>query len=180
MLSEDSASNVRWLRLDASLLKQQLVSLCDNWVNAFQALLTSQASRQLAGLTEELTGHIAQLTGRAPLPKPGQAIPGGPGDDLQDGAEAAAGSGSSEAEPDSVVEDEAGAPVLAVKPGTRQQAQAEELEALHGQLQAQAEELEERIGACRDKYEALVQLQVRALGTAVGGETSLGAAGEQA
>jgi hypothetical protein len=45
VLSEDSASTLRWLRLDCSTLKQQLVTLCDGWVAAFVALLSNLASR---------------------------------------------------------------------------------------------------------------------------------------
>lgn len=159
VLSEDGASNVRWLRLDASLLKQQLVTLCDNWVSAFQGLLASQASRHLAGLTEELTTHVAQLTGRTPHRQLDQAAPGEAGQEQQHGAEAAGSSGGGGAEPESAGEGEAQAPVPAQPLRTPRQAVAE-LEALHGRLQAQREELEERIAACRDKYEALVQLQV--------------------
>ncbi|KAL4458111.1 hypothetical protein ABPG75_012976 [Micractinium tetrahymenae] len=166
VLSEDSASNVRWLRLDASLLKQQLVTLCDGWVDAFQGLLTNLASRQLAGLTAELAGHIAELTGKPP-PQPGQAAAGEAGVGQQDGGEASgsgqgAGSGT---EPGDAGEGEAAAEAQGTDPSapaqpqrTRRQA-FDELEALHGRLQAQREELQERIGACQEKYEALVQLQ---------------------
>lgn len=63
MLSEDSATNVRWLRLDSSSLKQQLVILCDTWVSAFIELLCSLAVVQLDSLTQELELGIAELTG---------------------------------------------------------------------------------------------------------------------
>lgn len=157
VLCEDSASSVRWLRLDASMLKQQLVTLCDNWVAAFQGLLASLASRQLSGLTDELTNYIGQLKGRAPQPPPCQAAAGEGEEGLQDRGKASDTDGSDEAAQGAAGKLNALAPAQAQR---TQQQTVEELEALHGRLQAHREELEERVVECQQKYEALVQLQV--------------------
>jgi dynein heavy chain len=63
VLSEDWATNVRWLRLDSSTLKQQLVILCETWVSAFVELLCSSATVQLDSLVHELERGIGELRG---------------------------------------------------------------------------------------------------------------------
>ena len=63
VLAEDGASNVRWLRLDASTLKQQLVEACDGWLAAFQGLLATTVMHQLGGLEQELGRLTAALAG---------------------------------------------------------------------------------------------------------------------
>ena len=169
MLSEDGASNVRWLRLDASTLKQQLVTLCDNWVSAFSGLLASLASRQLGGLHGELQAHVAALTGR-PAPKAAAE-----GEDEAD-AEAAEGEQlqspegakqAQEAEQAEAVTECAPAEVAEVAEAAAQVAEvdkqqaADELEALHGRLEGDREELAQRLAGCQEQYDALVSLQVR-------------------
>lgn len=144
MLSEDSASNVRWLRLDASTLKQQLTSSCDNWVAAFSGLLASLASRQLAGLEEELHAHCAALEGGEGSGTAGAAGAAGEVGEERAAAESAA-STAGEASPPA-------AP-------TREQ-QFDALEALQGRLLGEREALQERLAVCQERYEALVGLQV--------------------
>lgn len=144
MLSEDGASNVRWLRLDCSTLKKQLVALCDNWVGAFSGLLAALAARQLAGLEEELQSHVAQLSGNAPVGQPS----GG------DAAEAEQGKQTVGMEEEGQAEGQAESDPVAV------------LEALYGRLEGEREELAQRLAACQEKYEALVSLQV---GWVIGG-----------
>lgn len=61
VLSEDSSSTVRWLRLDCSPLKEQLVGLCDTWVAALSGLLASMAAKGLGELEQELRQAVAQL-----------------------------------------------------------------------------------------------------------------------
>ena len=140
VLAEDSATNVRWLRLDLSTLKHQLVTLCDTWVANFSGLLATLASRDLASLHAELCRHVVELTGReveqecsAERTEPLLAPP------VQ-----------------SLV-----AAVGALAGETRRQA-CERLEALHAQLEGAREELQGRVAACQQKYEALVGLQARA------------------
>lgn len=165
VLSEDSASTLRWLRLDCSTLKQQLVTLCDGWVAAFVALLSNLASRQLSTLSEELPRHIAELLGRsgqctAP-PKMGAALQDSasarqdeelPGQlELQqsdlnaEGVEAGL-EGGTEAEAEAEVEV---APMLAQAEGTTQLGSAPEQ--LGGQVPMTAEERQ----AAAERLEAL-------------------------
>lgn len=160
VLSEDSASNVRWLRLDASTLKQQLTSSCDTWVAAFSGLLASLASRQLAGLEEELSAHCAALEGEGRPQQGGEAAPS-PGPAVEAGVEqAAAGeeAGAESAVPEGAVAAADASPATAL---TREQ-QFEALEALHGRLLGEREGLQERLALCQERYEALVGLQVGA------------------
>ena len=184
MLGEDSASNVRWLRLDASTLKQQLVALCDNWVNAFTGLLASLATRQLSSVTTELQEATAALTGSS------SATGGGAGagqDGMEGGEEDAAAEGQGG---DGKAADEAGqeeAQEGVQQEGEQEEARegepegepeaapasaepltglaaAEALEALHGRLEARRDELQAEVVACQEKYDALVQLQVGTMG----------------
>lgn len=148
MLSEDSASTVRWLRLDCSPLKQQLVGLCDGWVAAFQGLLACLAARQLAALEQELGAHVAALQGRpapAATPQEGQQQ-----EDAGEAGEAAAEAGGAQQQDG---EGDAGSDA-----GGQDAAAA--LEALHARLEGERGELAARLEACREKYEALAGLQV--------------------
>ena len=171
---------MRWLRLDASTLKQQLVTLCNNWMSAFSGLLASLASRQLSGLHDELQAHVtgrhaampevAALTGEGKALEGAQAAAGAE-------AESAAGAGAAEGEraaegaeaemdhhqqqqqPEQA--DAVAAPVLAEVAEVDTQQAVEELEALHGRLEGEREELAQRVAACQEQYDALVSLQVK-------------------
>lgn len=168
MLTEDGASNVRWLRLDASTLKQQLVTLCDNWVSAFSGLLASLASRQLSGLHDELQAHVAALTGK-PAPKPA-AVAGEGEDGALEGAQAAEGAEAEQVQqqqqpPEGAEQAEAVAESALPEVAELHKQQAvEALEALHGRLEGEREELAQRLAACQEQYDALVSLQVRGKG----------------
>lgn len=136
VLSEDASSSVRWLRLDASTLKQQLVGLADNWAGAFTGLLASTAARQLTGLEAELQAHVEALAGK----EEGQGAAAAQEGEVGPAAELGAG-GHGEEE--------------------GRQAALEALEALHGRLEGEREDLAQRVAACQDRYGALVSLQVR-------------------
>lgn len=156
MLSEDSASNVRWLRLDTSTLKQQLTSSCDNWVAAFSGLLASLASRQLVGLEEELHAHCAALEGGGGSGAAGAAGAAEVGEGPAAAeAEAGAQGAAAESAASTAGELEASPPAAP----TREQ-QFEALEALQGRLLGEREALQEGLAVCQERYEALVGLQV--------------------
>jgi len=155
VLSEDSASNVRWLRLDISTLKQQLTSSCDAWVAAFSGLLASLASRQLAALEQELTEHCAALEGQ------GMQLGGGsqadePAEKQTIAAEVAGAQGVVPEDGAAAAEESCPAAAL-----TRAQ-RFEALEALHGRVLGQREALQEQLAVCQERYQALVGLQVGA------------------
>ena len=155
---------MRWLRLDASALKQQLTGACDAWVAAFSGLLATLASRQLGSLEDELRSHCAALEGggqqRAGQPAGTAGAPAQPGEGQ---APAAAGAAECAAGPG----EEPPAAAL-----TREQ-QIEALEALHGRLEGEREGLQERLALCQERYDALVGLQVGAAAVAgLGGRSS--------
>lgn len=135
VLAEDGASNVRWLRLDASTLKQQLVEACDGWLAAFQGLLATTVMRQLGGLEQELGRLTAALAGT-----------GGRDDTVlgDEGAEGpkgeASGGDGGEAAP---------APMMG-----EQQAQA-----LQVQVEGEHPGVHQRLVACRDMCEVLAGVQ---------------------
>lgn len=64
-----------------------------------------------------------------------------------------------------VLPEAAAVPDAATAGQTRQRA-FEKLEALHGRLEGEREEMQQRIAACQEKYEALVNLQVGGWGWA--------------
>ena len=141
-------ANVRWLRLDCSTLKQQLVTLCDSWASAFSTLLSTLAARQLSEIRQELDLATASLTGQQQAQLPTS----------EDAEEMGGGGDEPEAARQKKLE---GSRTELRMTAEQRQAAVEELEALHGRLEGEREEVQQRIEACREKYDALVSLQAR-------------------
>eukprot|EP00232_Nephroselmis_pyriformis_P029065 CAMPEP_0182867354 /NCGR_PEP_ID=MMETSP0034_2-20130328/8675_1 /TAXON_ID=156128 /ORGANISM="Nephroselmis pyriformis, Strain CCMP717" /LENGTH=4528 /DNA_ID=CAMNT_0024999703 /DNA_START=83 /DNA_END=13669 /DNA_ORIENTATION=- len=61
VMMEDTATNMRFLRIDCGPLKQSLVSHCEAWVNKFTGLLNRLARQELEELQEYFSKNSTEL-----------------------------------------------------------------------------------------------------------------------
>ena len=61
VVAEDSSTNMRFLRIDVSPLKQSLVAHCEGWVTRFTGLLNSMAKTELMELHDQFSSSTRTL-----------------------------------------------------------------------------------------------------------------------